>query len=149
MGYFWWIKGTRCLVYVLAKTQLMTLINTPHAAQPGGHYSQAIVHEKTAYLAGILPVLPNGEKLTDASIEAQTEAVLGNLRAILAACGSSPEQVLHVRIYLTDIAEWGTINAMYANFFGSHAPARAVVPVPALHYGFKLELEAVAAVAQP
>jgi 2-iminobutanoate/2-iminopropanoate deaminase len=124
----------------------MTLINTPHAAQPGGHYSQAVVHGQTAYLAGILPIRPNGEKLADASIEAQTDAVLVNLRAILAACSSSPAQVIHVRIYLTDIAEWGTINAMYARFFGDHKPARAVVPVPTLHYGFKLELEAVAEV---
>ncbi len=124
----------------------MTLINTPDAAPPGGHYSQAIVHGQTAYLAGILPILPNGEKLSDASIEVQTDAVLANLRAILAACGSSPAQVIHVRIYLTDIAEWGTINAIYTRFFGDHKPARAVVPVPVLHYGFKLELEAVAGV---
>ena len=124
----------------------MTLINTPDAAPPGGHYSQAVVHGQTAYLAGILPVLPNGEKLSDASIEVQTKAVLANLRAILAAAGSSPAQVVHVRIYLTDIAEWGTINALYADFFGTHKPARAVVPVPILHYGFKLELEAVAGV---
>ena len=124
----------------------MTLIQTPDAAPPGGHYSQAVVHGQTAYLAGILPVLPNGEKLSDASIEVQTKAVLANLRAILAAAGSSPAQVVHVRIYLTDIAEWGTINALYADFFGTHKPARAVVPVPILHYGFKLELEAVAGV---
>lgn len=124
----------------------MTLINTPDAASPGGHYSQAIVHGQTAYLAGILPILPDGEKLIDAPIKVQTEAVLANLRAILAAAGSSPAQVIHVRIYLTDIAEWGTINAIYAGFFGDHKPARAVVPVPVLHYGFKLELEAVAGV---
>ena len=124
----------------------MTLINTPDAASPGGHYSQVIVHGQTAYLAGILPILPDGEKLIDAPIKVQTEAVLANLRAILAAAGSSPAQVIHVRIYLTDIAEWGTINAIYAGFFGDHKPARAVVPVPVLHYGFKLELEAVAGV---
>ncbi|MBO0940044.1 RidA family protein [Fibrella sp. HMF5335] len=124
----------------------MTRIQTPNAAPPGGHYSQAIVHEKTAYLAGILPILPDGTKLTDASITAQTKAVLANLRAILAAAGSSPDQVIHVRIYLTDIAEWGIINTLYADFFGDHKPARAVVPVPVLHYGFKLELEAVAGV---
>ena len=124
----------------------MTLINTPDAASPGGHYSQAIVHGQTAYLAGILPILPDGEKLIDAPIKVQTEAVLANLRAILAAAGSSPAQVIHVRIYLTDIAEWGTINAIYAGFFGDHKPARAVVPVPVLHYGFKLELEAVVGV---
>ncbi|MBO0934508.1 RidA family protein [Fibrella aquatilis] len=124
----------------------MILIQTPDAAPPGGHYSQAVVHEKTAYLAGILPILPDGTKLTDGSITAQTEAVLANLKAILAAAGSSPNEVIHVRIYLTDIAEWGTINALYADFFGTYKPARAVVPVPTLHYGFKLELEAVAGV---
>lgn len=124
----------------------MTVINTLDAAQPGGHYAQAIMHGQTAYLAGILPILPTGEKLSDATIADQTDAVLANLRAILAAAGSSPEQVIHVRIYLTDIDDWGTINARYAEFFGDHKPARAVVPVPVLHYGLNLELEAVAAV---
>ena len=132
--------------YLPVNPQLMTLIQSPDAAPAGGHYSQAIVHEKTAYLAGILPILPDGTKLTDGSVSAQTEAVLANLRAILAAAGSSPAQVIHVRIYLNDIAEWATINAIYADFFGTHKPARAVVPVPTLHYGFKLELEAVAAI---
>ena len=124
----------------------MILINTPDAAQPGGHYSQAVVHNGLAYLSGILPITSEGDKLTGVSITSQTEAVLANLKAILAAAGSSPTQVIQVRIYLTDIAEWGTINALYADFFGPHKPARTVVPVPALHYGFKLELEAVAGV---
>lgn len=124
----------------------MTFIETSSAAPAGGHYSQAVAHTGLLYISGLLPVLPTGEKLTGAPLTRQVEAVLDNLRAILAAGGSAPEQVIQVRIYVTDINDWGEVNRLYAAFFGSHKPARAVVPVPTLHYGLRLELEAIAAI---
>ena len=54
--------------------------------------------------------------------------------------------MLQVRIYITDVSDWPEVNRLYASFFGGHKPARAIVPVPALHYGLNIELEAVAAV---
>lgn len=124
----------------------MTFIQTPEAPAPGGHYSQAVVHNGFVFLSGILPITPTGEKLSQATISEQTEQVLANLNAILRAAGCSRENVLKTTIYIADMAAWGTVNQLYAQFFGDHRPARSVVPCSPLHYGFGIELEAVAAV---
>ena len=79
-------------------------------------------------------------------MEEQTKQVLANLDAILQAAGSRREQVIKVTIFVSDINAWGTVNQLYAQFFGDHKPARSVVPVLPLHYGLQIELEAVAAV---
>ncbi|WP_338873976.1 Rid family detoxifying hydrolase [Spirosoma sp. SC4-14] len=125
----------------------MTFIQTTEAPAPGGHYTQAIVHNDLVFVSGILPITPTGEKLTDATISEQTEQVLRNLDAILTAAGSDRQKVVKVTIYIADMEAWSTVNATYAQFFGDHRPARSVVPVLPLHYGFTIELEAVAIVA--
>ena len=124
----------------------MKFIQTPDAPAPGGHYSQAVVHNGLVYLSGILPITPAGEKLGDVSISEQTKQVLANLDAILKTAGSSRMHVLKTTIYVADIATWGEVNQLYAEFFGDHRPARSVVPCSPLHYGFGIELEAVAIV---
>ena len=122
----------------------MTFIETPNAPLPGGHYSQAAVHNGLIYLSGILPITPTGEKLADASVSEQTEQVVRNLDAILEAAGSNRENVIKVTIFVSDISTWGDVNQVYARFFGEHRPARSVVPCSPLHYGFGVELEAIA-----
>ncbi|GAB4045678.1 RidA family protein [Spirosoma litoris] len=122
----------------------MTFVQTSDAPVPGGHYSQAVVHNGLVYLSGILPITPAGQKLNETSIAEQTEQILANLDAILQASGSKREQVLKVSIFITDISAWGTVNQLYAEFFGDHRPARSVVPCSPLHYGFGIELEAIA-----
>lgn len=124
----------------------MTFINTLNAPVPGGHYSQAVVHNGQIYLSGILPITPAGEKLIDATIAEQTEQILANLEAILQAAGSQRANVLKVTVFISDIAAWSTVNQIYARFFGDHRPARSVVPCSTLHYGFGIELEAIAIV---
>jgi len=120
-------------------------IATPRAPAPAGHYAQAVEHAGLIFTAGLLPVVPgSGEKVLG-SIEQQAEQVLGNLDAILEAAGSGRDRVLRVTVYLADLGLWGRFNEVYARFFGDHRPARTVVPVSGLHYGFLLELEAVAA----
>jgi 2-iminobutanoate/2-iminopropanoate deaminase len=121
-------------------------IYTESVPAPAGHYSQAVVHNGLVYLAGQLPIDQDGNKLSNASIEAQTELVFRNIAAILHAVGSSLDRVLSVTIYVSDIQTWGHINAVYARIMGDHRPARAVVPVPELHYGLGLEVQAIAAV---
>lgn len=121
----------------------MDVIFTTNAPAPGGHYSQAIVHNGFVFVAGQLPIFPNGEKCLG-SIEEQTALVLDNLHAILEAAGSSMALVVKTTVYVADIQLWGRVNAVYAEKFGSHRPARAIVPVPELHYGFGIELEAIA-----
>ena len=121
-------------------------VETPNAPKPGGHYSQAVVHNGLIYIAGQLPIDPaTGEKKLG-SIEEQTEQVLANLRAIVEAAGSDLSRVLKTTVYVSDIELWGKVNEIYARTFGEHRPARAVVPVKDLHYGFKIEIEAIAAI---
>ena len=116
-------------------------IFTDSAPTPAGHYSQAVVHNGTVYVAGQLTIDKSGNKLADAPIEEQTQLVLENIRAVLEAAGSSPDHVLQMTLYVTDIGNWGKINEIYAEFFGDHKPARAVVPVPVLNYGLGLEVQ--------
>ncbi|MEO0483464.1 MAG: RidA family protein [Planctomycetota bacterium] len=120
-------------------------VTTDRAAPPGGHYSQAMVHNGLAYVSGQLPITPAGEHITG-DIEAQTRQTLANLAAILEASGSSMGRVIKATVYVTDVAHWPKVNAVYAEAFGEHRPARAVVPTRDLHHGFLVEVEAIAAV---
>lgn len=124
--------------------QIQTIL-TPEAPAPGGHYSQAVVYNGLVFISGQLSIDPKtGERLTG-SIEEQTERCLKNIAAILEAAGSSLSRVLKMTIYISDIEFWGPVNAVYARMMGDHRPARAVVPVKDLHYGFKIEVEVIAA----
>ena len=124
----------------------MKLFNTPNAPEPGGHYSQAVIHNDLIYISGQLPFNPfSGEKV-NASIEEQAQQVLENLDTILKDAGSNRKSVIKCTIYISDITLWGRVNDVYKDFFGKHKPARAVVPVKDLHYGFLIELDAIAVV---
>jgi 2-iminobutanoate/2-iminopropanoate deaminase len=110
---------------------------------PAGHYSQAIVHGDTVYVAGQLPVDPaTGEKRIG-TIKEQTERAISNLEAILHAAGSDLHHV-KTTVYVSDIALWDRVNAVYARRFSEHQPARAVVPTRELHFGFQIEKDAIA-----
>ena len=120
-------------------------LNPDTLAAPGGHYSHAVVAGGFVYVSGQLPITAAGEKLNRASFDDQTRQVLANVDAALTAAGSSVSQLVQVRVYITDIAHWPAFNQLYADWAGDSRPSRAVVPVPLLHHGFLLEVEAVAA----
>jgi reactive intermediate/imine deaminase len=113
-------------------------------ASPGGHYSHAVTVNGFVFVAGQLPIARDGTKLVDASFEEQVQQTLANVGAALKGAGSSIERLVQVRVYVTDIKAWPAFNAIYAAWIGNTRPARAVVPVPELHFGFKIEVEAVA-----
>lgn len=120
-------------------------VETPNAPKPAGHYSQATVHNGVVYVAGQLPInAQTGERRTG-PIEEQTELVLRNISEILRAAGSGLDRILKMTIYVSDIEHWSRVNAVYERVLGAHRPARAIVPVKELHYGFQIEVEAVAA----
>ncbi len=124
----------------------MERVFTKKAPAPAGHYSQAIIHNDLIFISGQLPIHPEtGEKKTGA-IEEQTQQALENISAILTASGSSLDKVLKVTVYIADIALWDRVNRVYADFFKEHKPARAVVPTRQLHFGFQIEIEAIAVV---
>ena len=127
-------------------TSVSTLSPATMAA-PGGHYSHVAVASGLAFVAGQLPITPQGVKLTGAPFEQQARQVLANVQAALTAAGSGVQHLVQVRVYITDIGHWPAFNAVYADWAGPHRPARAVVPVPELHHGLLLEVEAVGAVA--
>ena len=120
------------------------LTNPSGMAAPGGHYSHAVSGNGFVFVSGQLPIAADGSKLNDAPFEQQAQQVLDNITAALTGAGSAIERLVQVRVYVTDIASWPAFNAIYAKWIGSSRPARAVVPVPELHYGFKIEIEAVA-----
>jgi reactive intermediate/imine deaminase len=120
-------------------------IATAEAAAPGGHYSQAMACGGLLFVSGQLPVRPDGSHMADAPFEAQARQVLHNLLAIVQAGGSSPDRLLKVTVYIADIGHWPAFNRIYAEMLGDAKPARAVVPVPELHHGYLVEVEAVAA----
>jgi len=122
-------------------------VSTPNAPAAGGHYSQAIVHAGLVYVAGQLPIVPGRAEHVVGSIEEQTEQVLRNIAAVLEAAGSSLSRTLQMTIYVTDISLWSRVNATYARILGDHKPARAVVPVGALHFGYQIEVQAIGSVA--
>src|SRR5689334_782455 len=122
---------------------MLRTIHTPDAPKPAGHYSQAVVHGDTVYVAGQLPIDPATGAKVLGTVEEQTEQTLRNVAAILKAAGSSLDHVIKVTVYISDIALWDPVNAVYAKFFGGHRPARAVVPTKELHHGFLIEIEAV------
>ena len=122
----------------------MRNISTDRAPRPGGHYSQAVVYENFVFVSGQLPIEPSTDSRFCGPIEEQAKQALCNLKAVLIAAGSDLSHVLKTTVYISDIALWDSVNAVYASFFGDHRPARSVVPSRELHHGFQIEIEAIA-----
>jgi len=120
----------------------MTKVFSPNAIPAGGHYSQAIAAGGMIYVSGQLGISKFDDP-TD-SVNTQVHRVLNSLKEILAVQSAGITSVVKVTIYVTDIKSWPEIDAIYSGFFEGHKPARAIVPVPELHYGAKIELEAIA-----
>ena len=124
------------------------IISTEHAPAAVGPYSQGIRVGDFIYTAGQVPLVPQTGKLPDGGIEAQTRQVMHNLAAVLEAAGSSLAQVVKTTIFLTDINDFAQVNQVYGSFFAAEPPARSTVQVAALPLGAKVEIEAVAILAE-
>ena len=120
-------------------------INVLNLPTPKGHYVHAVRHGETLYVSGQLPVADDGSHMADASFAEQARQVMHNVLAVLQGAGSGPDKLLKVTVYLVDVAYWPEFDAIFAEILCEVRPARAVVPVPALHYGYLLEIEAIAA----
>jgi 2-iminobutanoate/2-iminopropanoate deaminase len=121
----------------------MKIIQTEKMPPANGHYSQCIEHNGLLYLSGQLPIEPLTKKIPDGIAE-QTKLVLRKIELITNEAGSSINQILQMRIYISDIELWDTVNDIYSDFFGSHKPVRCIVPTGKLHYGCLVEVEAIA-----
>ena len=124
---------------------MIKTIQPPDQPTPKGHYSPGVEHNGLIFVSGQLPMdLKTREPFTGA-IEEQTELALRNVEAVLKAAGSDLRHVLQFTIYVSDMELWGAVNEAYARVMGDHRPARAIVPVKDLHFGTKIEIQAIAA----
>ena len=124
----------------------MKLVTSLGAPTARGHYSQAVVHGGMVYVAGQLPIVPGEPDRKLASFEDQARRVIDNVAAILAEAGSGLDLVVKSTVYIADVAHWPAFNAIYAERLAGHKPARTVVPVSGLHYGYLVEMDVIAAV---
>lgn len=123
----------------------MKKIATTEAPRPAGHYSQAISYNGLVFVSGQLPLDPQTGNLVDGGIEAQVRQTIENVKAILDASNSKLDLIVKTNIYISDGKYWPDVNRIYAEVFGDHRPARAVIPCGALHYDALLEMEVIAA----
>jgi 2-iminobutanoate/2-iminopropanoate deaminase len=124
----------------------MQIIATPSAPPAIGPYSQAIVHNGMAYLSGQIPLDPATVQVVEGDISVQTERVLENMAAVLAACGSSLGQIVKTTVFLKDMGEFAAMNAVYGRYFATNPPARSTVEVARLPRDVRVEIECIAIV---
>jgi reactive intermediate/imine deaminase len=116
-------------------------ILTDKAAPAGGPYSHAVIAGDTIYLAGAIPALPDGTRVTG-SFADQAHAAFRNLAAVAEAAGASLDQAVRVGVYLRDFADFPELNKIYAEYIrGENLPVRTTLPVPLV--GFDIEIDAI------
>ncbi len=125
---------------------MINKIQPENQPEPKGHYSPAVGHNGLIFVSGQLPVNHATGAVETGAIEAQTEIALRNVEMILLAANSDLNHVLQMTIYISEMELWDKVNAVYARVLGEHKPARAIVPVKDLHFGTKIEIQAIAAV---
>jgi len=124
--------------------ETVATVLTEDAPAPAGHYSQATLAGGALYISGQLPIPPGGAALADDGFESQARQAIGNLLAVLAAAGGRPQHLARVTAYIVGVENWPRFNAVYSAMLPDARPARTVVPVPELHYGFLVEVDAIA-----
>lgn len=119
-------------------------IQTDRAPQAIGPYAQAIKANGFVYTAGQIPIDPRTGNFVEGGIAAQTRQVMENLRAVLAAAGSSLDQVVKATVFLKNIGDFAAMNEVYAEYLGNVKPARSTVAVAELPRGALVEIDLVA-----
>lgn len=122
------------------------IIKTNRAPDPVGPYNQAVLHQGTLYISGQIALDPATSELISGDIETETRRVMDNIGAILQEAGIGFDEVLKCSIFVSDIKDYGRINAVYTTYFDeATAPARELVEVANLPKGVNVEISAIAA----
>jgi len=125
-----------------------TIVSSPAAPRAIGPYSQAVLVERgggrALYCSGQIPLDPATGELVTGDIAAQTDRVLANVEAVLAAAGMSCADVVKTTVFLADLSDFSRMNEVYAKYFPSAPPARSTVQVAALPKGARVEIEVMA-----
>jgi reactive intermediate/imine deaminase len=124
----------------------MKVIQPSDQSIPKGHYSPGIIHNGFIFVSGQLPIDLKTREPFIGAIEGQTELALLNVENVLKAAGSDLDHVVQMTIYVSDMELWGKVNETYSKVMGEHRPARAIVPVKDLHFGTKIEIQAIGVV---
>ena len=123
---------------------MKNIVFTADAPAAIGPYSQAVKAGDTLYLSGQIGMNPATGELVSADVKEQTAQALKTMKAVLAAAGATTDNVVKTTVFLTDMADFQAVNAVYAETFASDAPARSCVAVAALPKGARVEVEAIA-----
>ena len=118
-------------------------IHTDAAPAAIGPYSQAVRAGNTVYFSGQIPLDPATGEVIEGGIEAQARRAFDNLKAVAEAAGGSFEQIARLGLYLTDLSEFATVNAVMADYFQAPYPARSTIEVSGLPKGVRFEVDAV------
>ncbi len=121
----------------------LDIIATPFAPAAIGPYAQAIKTGNMIFTSGQIPLDLNGQ-LVEGGIEAQTHQVFRNLQAVLAEAGATLQNVAKATVFLSDLTQFATVNAIYAEYFGDHKPARSTVQVARLPRDVQVEIDLIA-----
>lgn len=121
-------------------------IGTPNAPSAIGPYSQAVVHNGTAFVSGCIPFDPKSMQCVEGGVEAQAQRALDNLFAVVEAAGSDKSHVLKTTVFLKDMNDFAKVNAVYEKAFAPYKPARSAVEVARLPRDVLVEVECIAAV---
>jgi len=119
-------------------------VSTSTAPSAIGPYSQAIKAGDLVFVSGCIPLSPSTAQIVDGGIVPQTQQALANLRAVLEASGSDIGRVVKTTVFLKNMNDFGTVNDIYAKFFGDHKPARSAVEVSRLPKDVLFEIECIA-----
>ena len=122
------------------------IISTKDAPQAIGPYSQAIRFGNLIFASGQIPIEPETGKILKGDIKGQTKLILENLNNVLAAGGSSLDNVLRTTIFLTDLEDYPAVNETYAQYFNDFPPARSTVQVAKLPMDAQIEIDAIACI---
>ncbi len=124
----------------------LKVIHTDKAPAAVGPYSQAVAAGNILFVSGQIPINPATGELVKGSIEEETRQCLENGKAILEEAGTSLEKVIKATVFIKDMDQFGRINAVYAEYFDTHKPARACVEVARLPKDVNVEIEMIAMV---
>lgn len=119
-------------------------ISTAGAPAAVGPYSQGIVSDGLLFTAGQIGLDPSSGGIVEGGIEAETERAMANLTAVLDGAGCTWDDVLKTTIYLADVGDFATVNAIYGRFVSDPPPARSTVGVAGLPKGARFEIDAIA-----
>lgn len=122
----------------------MKVIATKNAPAAVGPYSQAIDCGDTVYCSGQIPLDPQTGAVVEGGLEAQAHQMFRNVKAVLAEAGLGLENVVKTTVFMTDLGQFGVLNAIYAEYFAEPYPARSCVEVSALPKGVLVECEVIA-----